>query len=159
MIYLTAALQWLHIFCGIFWFGSSLFAYFILYPALATLPADKSLDASAAIGIRTTKAIGLAAGSAILLGIIRGTFLGPGQSFDVPKSTSYGLTWLASLVLGVALAAFGARVLGPLAAGLSADSPRALRQERAARLRTLATYELVGFIAIFTCMILMRFGW
>jgi hypothetical protein len=50
-------------------------------------------------------------------------------------------------------------VLGPLAEGIGADVPMADRVARAQRLKTLATYELVGFIAIFTCMILMRFGW
>ena len=35
---LTAAAQWLHVFFGIFWFGGTLHATFVVLPAISRLP-------------------------------------------------------------------------------------------------------------------------
>jgi uncharacterized membrane protein len=159
MTVLLMVLQWLHVFCGIFWFGSSLYAYFILFPAVAALSPEKQAELTAPIGERTGKVIGGVASGAIVLGILRGTVFGPVRSLDFLFGSAYGLTWLVSLVLGIGLATFGATVLGPLATGVGSDVSVAVRAANSAKLRRLASVELLGFLAIFTCMILMRFGY
>jgi hypothetical protein len=95
----------------------------------------------------------------VLIGFLRGTFFGSLHSLDTVFGTSYGLTWLISLLLGIALILWGALIVGPRAQALvAASTPEdygAIQQ----RLIFLARIELVGFLAIFTCMILMRFGY
>ena len=152
-------LQWLHVFCGIFWFGASLYAYFILFPAVATLAPEKQVELTAPVGERTGKVIGGVAFGAVVLGIVRGTVFGPVRSLDYLIGSAYGITWLVSLVLGVGLMTFGAAVLGPLAKSMGPDVSAEVRAANAAKLKRLASIELLGFVAIFTCMILMRFGY
>jgi len=38
MDWLTAVAQWLHVFFGIFWFGGTLYATFVVLPAMSRLP-------------------------------------------------------------------------------------------------------------------------
>jgi hypothetical protein len=69
--------------------------------------------------------------------------------------TAYGLTWLVALLVTIALFVTGARLLGPAVVGLreTPDFPAAV-----ARIRRIAQFDLVLFLVVFTCMVLMRFG-
>jgi uncharacterized membrane protein len=165
--WLQFAVQWLHVLAAITWFGSVIYTDFILIPAITTLPPREQRSAGAAIGRQAFRVIMGAATAVIVLGILRGTVFGPIKSLDVLTS-AYGLTFLLALVLSLITWFWGARVIGgalerfnafdldeavlpdgrmnPVLAGLIADIKR----------KTVA--ELGFFLAIFTCMILMRFG-
>jgi len=155
----TIIVQWLHVILGIMWFGSSLYATFVLFPSLANVPLGEQQKIGGILGQQTSKVIGPVAGGVVLIGFLRGTFFGSLHSLDTIFGTSYGLTWLISLLLGIALILWGALIVGPKAQALGAANTTpeeygAIQQ----RLIFLARIELVGFLAIFTCMILMRFG-
>ena len=49
--------QWLHVLAGITWFGSVIYADFILIPAIMTLRPDVQRAAGGAIGARAAKLI------------------------------------------------------------------------------------------------------
>jgi uncharacterized membrane protein len=160
--------QWLHVLLGIFWFGGTLYADFVMVPAVSTLPLGQQRDFGAAIGARGNRIVPAVAMGAILMGILRGTVWGQVRSLDA-LTTTYGLTWLVGLVAAVATLAWGLRVIKPalerLAAISDADafgpdgapSPALVGLLETAKRVTLL--ELVGFVVVFTCMILMRFGY
>jgi len=95
---------------------------------------------------------------------IRGTLLGPNKSVEYLLGSAYGLTWLTALSVTIALYLFGLFVIVPalrtmdLAAVNPDGSPTPARVAATDRVKRLVTLELVGFLVIFTCMILMRFG-
>jgi hypothetical protein len=159
--------QWAHVFLAIFWFGSVLYADFILIPALNPLPLGVQRQVGGAIGARANRIIPTVAGLTILLGIIRGTVFGPINSVADLTST-YGLTWLFALVVAIATFLFGYRVIGPALDRLNElpESEATLADGRPSPKLTAVVddvkrkvgLELIGFIVIFTAMILMRFG-
>jgi uncharacterized membrane protein len=167
MDWLQFAVQWLHVFLGIFWFGSTLYVDFILIPGLQTLAPGKAREAGAAVGAQAFRIIPAVAGLTILLGVIRGTAFGPIKSIG-DLGTTYGITWLVALVAAIATLYWGLRVLTPAVEKLNAvpdseatqadgtPSPRlaAIIDD----IKRKARLELIGFLVIFTAMILMRFG-
>jgi uncharacterized membrane protein len=167
MDWLQFAIQWLHVFLGIFWFGSVLYADFILIPAIQTLPFARQREAGGAVGTRAVRVIAPVAGLVILLGIIRGTVFGPIKSL-ADLGTSYGITWLIALVVAIATFYWGLRVIGRAIEKLNtiAESD-AIQPDGRPTPRLVAIIddikrksflELAGFVVIFTAMILMRFG-
>jgi uncharacterized membrane protein len=167
MDWLQFAVQWLHVFLGIFWFGSTLYVDFVLIPGLQTLPLARQREAGGAIGRRGVKVITPVAGLVILLGIIRGTVFGPIKSLS-DVGTTYGITWVIALVAAIATFYWGLRVLTPAIERLNAIAESDSIQpdgKPTARLVTIiddikrkSFLELGGFVVIFTAMILMRFG-
>lgn len=164
MNWLTVAVQWAHVLLGILWFGTALVNVVILIPAINTLPIVTQRLVAAQIGARGTPIFKVVAPLIIALGFIRGTFLGPIRSADALFGTAYGWTWLTSLVLAIVVYAWAFRVLEPAlhrmaAAPLNADGSGTPELAAATnRVKGLVGIELLGFLAIFTCMILMRFG-
>jgi hypothetical protein len=153
MLLLLIAVQWLHVLGGIFWFGSSLINHTVLLPAIKAQPAESQKAWLQAYGSRYGRIIGPIGGLTILLGIARGLI---GGVWPILGS-AYGVTWLASLVLGIGIAFVGARLTGPsvtrLAAAGGGDGPLGARAERLGRL------ELGLFAVLFSLMIVMRFGY
>jgi len=167
MDWLQFAVQWLHVLAGITWFGAVIYSDFVLIPAIMTLPPAEQRRAGGAIGTQALKIIPGAAIAVIVLGILRGTVWGPIKSVDV-LTTEYGITWLVALVLAITTFGFAKLVIEPGIARLNAidpgeatladgtASPRFAAAVAAIKRATLT--ELGLFLAIFTCMILMRFG-
>jgi len=91
---------------------------------------------------------------AIVLGIIRGVTGGVLGNIG----SAYGLTWTASLVLGIGLACWGYFLIAPTADRLQKIAPGAKFDAAIARIRVLTISELFGFAVILTFMIAMRFG-
>jgi hypothetical protein len=122
--------QWLHVLLGITWFGSVITANFIF--------------------------------------ILRGTVFGQVRSLDA-LTTTYGLTWLVALVAATGTFAWGKLVLEPAIDRMNAiPADEALLPDgrmspamaaAVDSLKRLGGLELIGFLVIFTCMILMRFGY
>jgi len=165
MDWLQVIVQWLHVFFGIFWFGSTLYADLILVPAVMSLPVARQREVVAPIGSRSVKLLEPVAGLVILLGFLRGTVFGQIRSLEA-LMTVYGVTWLVALVAAIALFYWAFRVLPPAiermnAIPLDAEANEGSNDAFAAalsRVKRISLLELVGFLIIFTCMILMRFG-
>ena len=159
--------QWLHVFAGITWFGAVIYADFILIPALLTLSPDAQRAAGAAIGARAARIIPGVAAGVIVLGILRGTVWGRIHGLS-DLSTTYGLLWLAALILAIGTFAFGKLVIEPGIDRINAIDPAqaTLPDGRANPALVAATdavkrasgIELVLFLVIFTFMILLRFN-
>jgi uncharacterized membrane protein len=160
--------QWLHVIFAIFWFGGVLYGDVVLVPAISTLTLPTQRAVGAAIGARANRIVPAAAGAVILLGILRGTVFGQLRSLDA-LTTAYGITWLVALVFAIGTFMWGLRVIGPSlerlatipdAEALNADgSATPALAALIARVKRVVLLELVGFLVIFTCMILMRFGY
>ena len=168
MDWLQFAVQWLHVIAAITWFGAVIYGDFILIPALSTLPLEIQRTAGGAVGLRATKIIPAAAIAVIVLGILRGTVWGPIKSFDA-LTTAYGITWLVALVLAIVTYAWAARAIEggirelnaiPVEEATLADgSPNPRMTAAIDAVKRAAAIELGLFLVIFTCMILMRFGY
>jgi putative copper export protein len=148
--------QWIHVLLGVLWFGYALSMYFLISPTLMELPEQQGRitnSSLARVGGRVFPIVGLLV---LALGILRGTVFGPINSLEDLFGTTYGWTWLVALVGTVALFYTGARYIGPIFESLKDvdDYPAAV-----ARLRRVSGIDLGLFFVVFTCMILMRFGY
>jgi uncharacterized membrane protein len=164
MDWIAFAVQWLHVLLGIFWFGTTLTMDFIVIPAVNRLPVVVQREIASHIGSRASPIFRVVVPAIVVLGIIRGTLYGPIDSVDAVFGTTYGLTWLAALALTIGLCVWGLRVLEPAihamqVAPLHSDGLASAEVEAATnRVKRLVGLELVGFLLIFSCMVLMRFG-
>jgi uncharacterized membrane protein len=150
--------QWLHVALGVLWFGSTLYINLILIPAVMPLSREKQQEIAGRISPLTTRVLRPTAFVVIALGIIRGTFLGPIHSVEAVVGTSYGVTWLVALLGAIVLETFIEVVFDPNVRRLNTAKEDAEYAPTLQRVKIFAVLELVGFFAIFTCMILMRLG-
>ena len=127
--------HWIHVFLGIFWFGTILYSRLILFPAFRTLPKETEAAVRRAMvsGNARNYTYVFAFGT-VIFGIIRGAMTGVFSQLD----TAYGITYLAALFIGVAMLAFN------FAPGFGHPIFR--------------TLYVAGFPVMFTLMVLMRFG-
>ena len=154
MAWLTGALTFLHVLFAIAWFGGSLTVSFLVVPAAGRLDEADQSRWWAAFAAGSTRYFASVAGATILLGII----LGVANGVLALLGTPYGVTWIAALVLGVALAVWGARLTGPsvlrIAQAASAD-----RAAVVASAQTVGRIELAGFAVLLATMVAMRLGY
>jgi len=154
-VVVLAALQWLHILCGIFWFGSVLTADFIVLPTLRTLGPDIQATFLRAFVTRAPRIVTVIGGMTILLGLIRG--IAGGVLSDL--GSACGLTWMAAFIVGSSLLFLGTRILTPAAHRLI-NLPQGPQFETAmGHVKRLTLTELAGFLVILALMIAMRFGY
>lgn len=164
MDWIVFAVQWLHVLLGILWFGNALVLDVIVIPAINRLPIVSQREVASYIGSRATPIFHVVVPLIILLGIIRGTVLGPIRSVDILLGSAYGLTWLTALSATILTYLFGLFVIVPALrkmdlAPLDTDgSPTPALTAATDHVKRLVGLELMGFLVIFTCMILMRFG-
>jgi uncharacterized membrane protein len=164
MDWVLFAVQWLHVLLGILWFGNALTLDVIVIPAINRLPIVAQRDVASHIGSRATPIFHVVVPTIIILGIIRGTVLGPIKSVDLLLGSGYGLTWLTALGATTLTYLFGLFVIVPALrkmdlASLNPDgSPTPALITATTQVKRLVGLELFGFLVIFTCMILMRFG-
>ncbi len=161
------AAQWLHVLAGIAWFGASLTTNMIVVPAINRLPIAEQQRFGGAYGDVANRVLRVAATAVIVLGILRGTVFGQLKSASDVFGTQYGLTWLVGLVVAVLTFAWAEAMIGPnirrlnaIAVPLGADgrpTPQVL--DLLAKAKRNALLETLGFVVVFTCMILMRFGY
>jgi uncharacterized membrane protein len=156
--------QWLHVFSGIFWFGSRLVVTIILLPTMRRVPQAKQ---HALLGelirhfVRVEPFLGVAT---VILGILRGTVFGAIVSPDAAFGTTYGITWTTALMLGIVIAILGG-VVGNSFKRLQAipvtdDGLSQIAFDRQlSKTQAYSQLSLALFLLIFTCMILMRFGY
>jgi hypothetical protein len=160
----TFVIQWLHVLLGILWFGNALVLVAIELPVLNGLPLVVQRDIGQRLGQQSARVFTIVAPAVIVLGIVRGTVLGPIRSVDDLLGTAYGLTWLVALIASVATLLWGRLIIMqgvramdavPLGPG---GTPTPELEAATSRVKLLAVLELAGFTVVFTCMILMRFG-
>jgi uncharacterized membrane protein len=155
VLWALIALQWLHILAGIFWFGSAMTVHVIAFPAFRKFPPETHRAIIEAFAARYGRLVGAVAGATILLGILRGV---TGGVLNVLTSP-YGLTWIAAIVLAVAIAGFeGARLSPTVGRLIAAGEPEQIRALDE-RLEAYGKLELGGFLVLFSLMIAMRFGY
>lgn len=167
MDWVQVAIQWLHVLLGMSWFGSVLYADFILIPVLSGMPLGVQRSFTASLAPRLTRIIPAVAMAAIGLGFLRGTVWGPIRSVDM-LSSQYGITWLIGLAAAVATFTWGKRFIEPALERLNevpesrafaADgSPSPELGAAIDAVKRASMLELIGFVVIFSAMILMRFG-
>lgn len=164
MDWVVVGAQWLHILLGVIWFGNSLVVASILIPSLNRLPIPVQREVGARYGERATAVFDVVVPALIVLGVIRGTLLGPIKDVGDVFGSPYGITWLVALVAAIATFLWGKYAIsGAIArmnlAPVNADGTATAQLEaETARVKVVVMLELVGFLVIFTCMILMRFG-
>lgn len=153
---LLVLVQWLHILMGITWFGGYIFLDLVVWPTLLSRPAAEAKQASEAMARFAGPVMATSGSLVVLLGIVRGTVLGPIRSLTFLFTTAYGVTWLVALLVALVLTVWGASVhdrwVGPVWEG-SRVRPEAVR-----RLRAGAIFELACFGVILACMVLMGVG-
>jgi uncharacterized membrane protein len=160
----VVVVQWLHVLLGILWFGNALVLDVIVIPAINRLPILTQREISSLIGSRATPIFHVVVPAIVVLGIIRGTALGPIRSLEVLLGTAYGITWLIALTVTIGLYLFGLRVIVPALRRMDLvpigpdGSPTEPLTAATDRVKRLVGLELLGFLVIFSCMILMRFG-
>ncbi len=162
------AAQWLHVLLGITWFGAAISSNLIFIPALMKLPLDRQRDVGGAYGEQASEVLTIAAMGVITLGILRGTVFGSIRSLDA-LTTTYGITWLIALVVATGTFLWGTRVIEPAIGRMNAipvseafqadGKPGPTMVAALEVVKRAAALELLGFIVVFTCMILMRFGY
>jgi uncharacterized membrane protein len=152
------AVQWLHVLLGVFWFGSTLYINLVFIPAVLPLSREKQQEIAARISPLTTRVLRPTAILVIALGFIRGTVLGPIKSVADVFNTTYGLTWFIALVGAITLFTYIEAIFDPDIRRLNTAKSEAEYDATLGRMKVLSVVELVGFFAIFTCMILMRLG-
>lgn len=163
-IWLIIVVQWLHVFSGMFWFGSRLVVTFVLLPTMRRVPQAKQqvfLGELIRHFVRVEPLLGIAT---LVLGFLRGTVFGAIISLNVALGTTYGLTWTTALALGVAIAILGGMVGSNFvrlqAIPVAGDgSSQAAFDTQLGKTQLYSWLSLALFLLIFTCMILMRFGY
>jgi uncharacterized membrane protein len=165
---LVFVIQWVHVLLGMFWFGGEMYLNFIVVPVVLKLPLGQQRDVTVPLGVRSNQILPLVATLVILLGLLRGTVWGPIHSFTFLFGTAYGLTFLVSLLAASAVELWGYFVVGKAAERLSTFPLAEVTKPGSAvahafdsqvqRVKLLILTQLLGFLVVFTCMILMRFG-
>jgi len=152
---LTIAVQWLHVAAGALWMGGQVFTALVLWPAMLRRPPAEALDLMRTMGPRAGRVMGRAGMLVVILGPIRGTVLGPIRSWQA-LATPYGLTFIAALLVTLALMAYGGATRGSLVARVWQGE--GFHPGARAYLRRSALINLSGLAVIFTCMVLMHLG-
>lgn len=155
--------QWLHILLGILWFGNSLALAVVVIPAISKLPLVRQQEIGTRLGERGLQVFDIVGPAVIVMGIIRGTLLGRIDSIAEVFGTTYGVVWFVALIVATATFLWGRYVIVPATRRLSAapvnadGTPSAELDAALNRAKLVTVLELIGFLVIFTCMILMRF--
>ena len=152
--------QFLHVAGGAAWFGGSLFANLVLVPYVARQAPDRQRELIRGVILGPERVMIAAALTAAVTGLVRGIAFGRVRSLDV-LGTSYGVIWLASVGVAVAVFAIGGRVTSPAAHALR-DDDRAWAEGSGGaagrildRLRLGFRLELLGITTILALMVLL----
>jgi uncharacterized membrane protein len=146
--------QWLHIGAAMVFAGGHIAISMSLWPALLQLPAPQAREFLVRFGPSVSRVMGGSAMLAALLGLLRGTVFGQVTSL-VALGTPYGLTFLASIVLMVALMIWGAKRGAPDAPIFEGD---AWHPGVRTYIRTTAVVSELLVAGLLACMVAMRFG-
>lgn len=153
--------EWIHILLGMFWFGSALYANFILAPAMMRLSPGARREVFGALFGRASFVMTRVGYLTVAAGVIRGTLFGRIESVDVLLGTRYGIVWLIAFGVGVFLALWSHLVLARSAQKMIVMPPPAAASGQAIMPRPdpmPRIVEMIGFFALFTLMIVLKFS-
>jgi len=162
--WLVFGVQWLHVLLAILWFGNSLSLAAVVIPAISRLPLVRQQEIGAQLGERGVRVFDFVGPAVIVLGFLRGTVFGSIRDANALFGTTYGLTFLVALIVATATFLWGRYVIVPATRVLATapvnpdGTPTAELDAALARAKRVTVLELIGFLVVFTCMILMRFG-
>lgn len=148
----TLIVHALHVLAGFVWGGGALFMAFVGWRALLDRPPAEARPTFERVG----RVMAVSGSLVLLLGIVRGTLLGPVRSWDYLIGTPYGHTFTLALVVTVVLAIHGARG-GRTLPGKLWDGDR-WRPDAARVVRRHSTIDVVGLTVVILCMCAMHFG-
>jgi hypothetical protein len=131
----------------------------VLIPTLNTLPLQEQQKFGALVGPRTSRVLVPAGLAVVMLGFLRGTSFGHLHSLDAVFGTAYDITCLIALLLRVEVIFCGLLVLWPRAEALGTATSSEAHGAIVSELKVVTLVEIAGFVASFTCVILMRFGY
>jgi uncharacterized membrane protein len=167
-MWMIMLVHWLHVFLGIFWFGSLLYVGFVLVPSLRRLPLEQQRTIPGVVNAQAERVLFPIAILVVILGLVQGTILGPVRSLGSLLGTAYGFTFLVAALVAVATVVWGSVIVTGAIRRLEAFPLEGVRMPgskvaldfaaQMQRVRLFVLIELLGFLVIFTCMILMRFG-
>ena len=152
----------LHIAGGAIWLGASVFANAVLLPYISRQPLDRRRELIGSLVLGPERVI--IAGA--LLAAVSGLALGVGyagiRSPDA-LATTYGIVWLASVVVALSVFAVGGGLTSPAARALRDDatlwSGEAGSTARVAalttRMRTGFRLELAGIVIVLGLMVIL----
>jgi uncharacterized membrane protein len=155
VLWVLIALQWSHILAGIFWFGSAMTVHIIAFPAFRKFPPETRRAIIEAFAARYGRLVVAVAGLTIILGVLRGLTGGVLGAISSP----YGLTWVAAIILAVAIAVFEGARISPTVGKLIASSDPQQIEVLDKSLDGQGMIQLTGFVVLFSLMIAMRFGY
>jgi uncharacterized membrane protein len=155
VLWVLIVVQWLHVLGGIFWFGSAMMTDFVLVPMLKSVPAEARSAWLKVFASRYGRLVGPIGGATIVLGVLRGIFGGVFSEI----TSAYGLTWIAAIVVGVAVAGIGGALIGPTAEKMADASDESHMTALFRRITGYGRIEVGGFLVLFSMMIAMRFGY
>jgi uncharacterized membrane protein len=151
--------QFVHVAGGAAWFGGSLFANAVLLPYVLRQPPERQRDLIRGVILGPERWMIAAALTAAVTGLVRGIVFGRIDGTAV-LGTSYGLVWLASIGVAIAVFAVGGRITRPAARRLRDDDgvwdgDPAARVPLLERVRVGFRAELVGITTILVLMTLL----
>ena len=155
MVWLLAALLYVHILGAIFWFGSSLMFHLFLTPNLLKLPYEAQHTWMTGVRDNYSRIIGPVGGLTVLFGILRGAFAGVLGSLGTP----YGITFIAAFVLAIPVIVMGARFVGPIAGQIATAGSREEVVALAARMTRYGRFEMGGMAVMLGLMVAMHAGY
>ena len=146
--------QLVHVAGGAAWFGGSLFANVVLIPYIGRQSPDRRGGLVAGMILGPERIMIAAALTAALSGLVRGVGFGRVTSLEV-LGTAYGVVWLASILVAIAVFAVGGRVTSPAARSLAAAGAerRTSGGWRSCPLRLGFRLELAGITTILVLMV------
>jgi uncharacterized membrane protein len=152
-LWVLAAVQWLHIAAGVTWIGTAVALDAVVWPLLLRMPARQAQTLHESVLRIITPLAGVGGGATILLGIVRGTVLGPITSAGALFGSAYGVTWLVALGLAILVVAEGA-VWHPRVHRIVWEGG-GVRPGAARLVYSQSAFELGCFAVILVCMVLM----
>jgi uncharacterized membrane protein len=157
-----SVVQFLHIAGGAVWLGASVFANVVLLPYVLRQPVDRQRELIGSLILGPERWIIVGAMVAAVSGLALGVGYAGIRSVEA-LGTTYGMVWLASVIVAVGVFAVGGAVTSPAARALRDDptlwSGEAGSNTRVAvltgRMRTGFRLELGGIVIVLGLMVIL----
>lgn len=152
----SVIVQFVHVAGGAAWFGGSLFANAVLIPYVLRQPPERQRELIRGVILGPERWMIAAAMTAAVTGLVRGIVVGRIHGADA-LGTPYGLVWIASIGVAIAVFAVGGRITSPAARRLrddvgAWDDDSTIRARLLDRVRIGFRVELVGITIILVLM-------
>ncbi len=150
------AVQFLHVLFGAILIGSAVYMHFVLWPGILSRPSAEARAFYEGILKKTSVLMASSGGITFLLGILRGTLLGPIHSLS-DLGSPYGITFSIALFATLAMLIQGPRI-GPTLLK-KVWNGNAFSPEAARTVKVMNLVPLLAILVILACMVLMHFSY